>query len=70
MPLNCYKLEYIYKLLQTVLGSKLNWYGRQSYNNDTINILTPDHHHKSVLDDLINWFLRIPYIICKMLFKT
>jgi len=51
------------KLLPTVLGIKSNWYRRLSYNSDTINLLRPDHHHKSVLDDLIHSFLRILYII-------
>jgi len=50
----------IYKLIQTVLGIKNNWYRRHSYNNDTINLFKPGHHHKSVLDDLITFFLIIP----------
>jgi len=43
-------------LLQTILGIKNNWYGRHSYNNDTINLLKAELHHKSVLDDLIIYF--------------
>jgi len=60
----------IYKLLWTVLGIKNNWYGSHSYNNDAINLLKPDHHHKSVLDDLINLFLSTPHIMYKILYKT
>jgi len=66
-----YHHDYIlYKLLQTVLGIKTNWYGKHSYNNDTIYLLKPGHNHKSMLDDLITFFLRVPYIIYKILFKT
>jgi hypothetical protein len=47
----------IYKLLETVLGGKKNnWYSRHSHNNDTLNLLKPAHHHKTMLDDLINSF--------------
>jgi len=60
----------MYKLLRTVLGIKNNWYRRHSYNNDTINLLKPVHHRKSVSDDLINLFLRTLYIMDKILFKT
>ena len=61
---------FIYKLLRTVLGIKNNWYGRHSYNDDTINLRKPDHHPKYVLDDLINLFLRTSHIMHKILFKT
>jgi len=53
----------INKLLPTVLEIKNNWYRRLSYTNDTINLLKPDHHHKSVLYYLIYSVLRMPYII-------
>ena len=60
----------MYKLLQTLLGIKNNWFRRHSYNSDTINAVRPGHHHNSVLDYLITSFLRIPFIIYKILFKT
>ena len=44
----------INKLPRTVLGIKNNWYRRHLFYNDTINLPKPVHHHKSVLDDLIN----------------
>lgn len=60
----------VHKLLQTVLGIKNNWYERHSYNKATIHLLKAEYHPKSVLDDLIHLFFRIPYIIYKMVIKT
>jgi hypothetical protein len=51
----------INKLPRTVLGIKNNWYRRHLFYNDSINLPKPVHHHKSVLDDLINkntWMLK------------
>jgi hypothetical protein len=57
-------------LLWTVLGIRNNWYGRHSFNNDTINLLKPDHHHESLLDDLTNFFFRPPHIMYTILFTS
>jgi hypothetical protein len=53
-----------------LLGIRNNWYGRHSFNNDTINLLKPHHHHESVVDDLINFFFRTPHIMYTILFTS
>jgi len=52
------------KLLQTELGIKVTGM-RDTYVTDTVNLLKPVHQYKSVLDELINFFLSILYIIYK-----
>jgi hypothetical protein len=51
-------------LLQTILGIKKTGVGN-THNNDTINLIKPAYHDEFVLDDLINSFLKVPYMIYK-----
>jgi hypothetical protein len=47
------------------IRNKNNWYERHLCNIDTIDLFKPVHQYKSVLDELINFFLSIPHVIFK-----